>query len=168
MSNPKEKNEYSSKCPSPLKNIIQETKLKFEVSIIDSKKLYNICSKIANKNNLKLPEVHSPRDRHPSENKCIVNKSKRICSPRLRLQVIAWDKINLNDKIESDKFETFNQDLSARVLDKEEWQVNYKLINERMRRKVRKFEINKRMLFTFDTSKLRLKSPITRQPKFLI
>ena len=168
LSNSKEKSEYSSKCPSPLKDIIKETKSKFEVSIIDSKKLYNICSKIANKNNLKLPEVHSLRAKDFSNDNNIINKSKRICSPILRLQAITWDKINPNGKVDTDKPDISNQNLSSRVLDKEQWQANYKFINERMRRKIRKFEIKKHTLLTFNASKLRLKSPIARQPKCLI
>ena len=164
----KEKNEYSSRCPSALKNLIQETNKKIEVSIIDSKKLFNFCSKIANKNNLKLPEVHSPRDQVPQINNRMMNKKKAICSPRLRLQELTLNKKHSSVKGESDESDFSNQNLSSRVLNKEECQVNYKLVNERMRNRIREIRFNKHMLFTFNPYKLRLKSPAARKESLLM
>ena len=164
----KEKNEYSSKCPSALKNLIQETNKKIEVSIIDSKKLFNFCSRIANKNNFKLPEVHSPRAQDSQISHLMINRKKAICSPRLRLQEITINKKNSSDKGESDDSDFSHQNLSSRVLDKEECQVNYKLINERMRSRIRKTRVNKHMLFTFNPYKLRLKSPAARKESLLM
>ena len=89
-------------------------------------------------------------------------------SRRLNLQTTAFCKIRAGYKNESDLLELNSQNLSTRVLDKEECQANYKLVNETVRSKMRTTLVNKHMLFTFNPLKLRLKSPIARQLKCLI
>ena len=114
-----------------------------------------------------MPELHSSRAQEPSDSNHIVSKKRHIFSPKPQLQAMALNMGNSNNS-ESDDSALSNRNLSSRILDKEECEVNYKLINERMRNKVRKIKMNKYMLFTFNPSKLRLKSPVARQQKCLI
>ena len=177
MSNERDKFEYSEAWPSPLRKILKDAKGDIEVSDIHSKKLFDLWAKFA-QSNLKLPEVNSPRVKYSEKSKCGIKfiQKRKICSPRLNLETLnltsldpkkVKEAVKQNEFEESDNSEINHSNYSSRILNKEECEVNYRAINERMRNKILEARLNKFQLFTFNPLKLRLKSPETKRENLI-
>ena len=172
-----DKSDYSSKLPIPLRKILKDSAGEIEVSEIQSKKLFDLCAKFT-QTNLKLPEVISPRARNPEylkfDDQSIQNN--RILSPRSNLKYLniknkRTKKINVDgtlfDLEESDDSSTNDTRNYSRALNKQEYQMNYRAINELMKSKALRTKICRRQLLTSNHLKLRLKSPETRRESLL-
>ena len=177
ISNQKDRSHYSSKLPIPLRKILKESTGEIEVSEVQSKRLFDLCAKFT-QTNLKLPGVTSSRARNPEylkfEAKSIQNS--RVLSPRYNIgnfdiknKITKKIKVDetLFDLEESDDSKTNDINNFSRILNKEVCQMNYKAINELMKSKVLNTKICRRQLFTFNSLKMRLKSPKIKRESLL-
>ena len=178
LSNTKEKLEYFSRCPSPIKNLIKGHKGNIKVSEIHSKKLFMLCSKIVNKANVKLPKVYSPlvqnQDESLSDSSSDESYKWKVLSPKhhqVERNLYNSDKALDVDQSPFSPYSDPNSDLSSfassRRLDKEECESSYKLVNSKIRERVSKALASRHFLFTFDPSKWRIRSPIAQRQRLL-
>ena len=178
LSSPRGKFEYSSKCPLEIKSLIKEIKGSIEVSEIHSKKLFDLWSKLANKDSIKLPDVPTTKNHTSELNNSIQNVKRRsVYSPRpykreANKTMIKSREFPLqsrkNDQSDNEVSDPKQLNFTSRVLDKEECQVNYKLINEKMKNKMMKTKFTKHTLFLFNPLKIRLRSPNSKRKNYLI
>ena len=174
LSNSKEKKDYISLCPSPLKELMGNCKGNIKVSEIYSKKIFKLWSKmLKSKKKFQLPEVNSPfpQDQDSSSNSSS-DDNWFIESNLSKARVWNQRKFELNQtmndqqsEFEWEKCSKYDQlnFTSERHIDREECQTNYRAVNERIRDKMIITRDNMHHLFTFNS--LRLKSPLQRSRK---
>ena len=178
LSNTKEKLEYFSRWPSPIQTLIKDCEGNIKVSEIHSKKLFELWSKMANKMNLKLPKIDTlliqKHDKQMSDNSSDESFKSEILSPK-------WNKdkrnlCNPNQTLEAEQLlssplwlsdANLSSLSSTRYLNKEECQSSYQQVNSKIKERVANALANRHMLFTFNPSKLRIRSPIAQRERLL-
>ena len=147
--------DYSLKWPNGLGRVIQKYDGDIEISEIHSKRLFKLWSKFFKKISVKVPEIRQQKAEILPKSSCIDNEKKWIWFSRPNFGGFERNDINLYefhkeknqiDNSESNFSDTNIMNLSSRVLDKDECQYNYSLINKRMRNKVKNIQLNRHML----------------------